>query len=83
MNDRDDAESAQKTSVLHRIGSFFSMRDDEEELYDDEPEAPRRNVVAFSRETRRSGTEVALFAPALSPTSPRSPTRCARGRSPS
>jgi len=63
MNDRDEAESAHKNSVLHRIGSFFSLREDEEEFYDDEPEAPRRNVVAFSRETRRSGPEVALFAP--------------------
>ncbi len=63
MNDRDEAETAHKTSVLHRIGSFFSLREDEEEFYDDEPEAPRRNVVAFSRETRRSGPEVALFAP--------------------
>jgi len=62
MNDHDEAE-AQKTSVLHRIGSFFSLREDEEEIYDDEPETPRRNVVAFSRETRRSGPEVALFAP--------------------
>ena len=63
MNDRDEAEVAAKTSDLHRIGSFFSLREDEEELYDDEPETPRRNVVAFSRETRRSGPEVALFAP--------------------
>jgi cell division inhibitor SepF len=62
MNERDEVE-AQKTSVLHRIGSFFSLREDEEELYDDEPETPRRNVVAFSRETRRTGPEVALFAP--------------------
>ena len=62
MNDHDEAE-AQKTSVLHRIGSFFSLREDEEEIYDDEPDTPRRNVVAFSRETRRSGPEVALFAP--------------------
>jgi cell division inhibitor SepF len=63
LNDRDEAEVAAKTSVLHRIGSFFSLREDEEEFYDDEPETPRRNVVAFSRETRRSGPEVALFAP--------------------
>jgi cell division inhibitor SepF len=62
MNERDEVE-AQKTSVLHRIGSFFSLREEDEELYDDEPETPRRNVVAFSRETRRNGPEVALFAP--------------------
>jgi len=63
MNDRDDESGAQKTSVLHRIGSFFSLREDEDDFYDDETEAPRRNVVAFSREARRTGPEVALFAP--------------------
>jgi cell division inhibitor SepF len=63
VNDRDDTETTQKTSVLHRIGSFFSLREDEDEIFDDELETPRRNVVAFSRDSRRPGPEVALFAP--------------------
>ncbi len=64
MNDRGETETqAQRASVLHRIGSFFSLREDEDEIFDDEPEAPRRNVVSFSRESRRTGPEVALFAP--------------------
>jgi FtsZ-interacting cell division protein YlmF len=52
-------------SVLHKIGSFFSLREDGDEFDDDEQAAPeRRNVVAFSsREGRRSGGEVTLFAP--------------------
>ena len=57
----------QRPGVLHRIGAFFALRDDEDE---DETTAdlPRRNVVAFetaSREptARRSASEVSLFAP--------------------
>ncbi len=51
--------------MLHRIGSFFALSDDEDEaLYADEPPAERRNVVAFSaREGRRASSEVAIFAP--------------------
>jgi cell division inhibitor SepF len=56
-----------KVSVLHKIGSFFSLREDDDEFYDeDQPAVPeRRNVVSFSsREGRRAGGgEVALFAP--------------------
>ena len=55
-----------KVSVLHKIGSFFSLREDDDEFYDDDqPTVPeRRNVVSFSsREGRRGGGEVALFAP--------------------
>ena len=51
--------------VLHRIGSFFALREDEdEELFEEESVAERRNVVAFSsREGRRTTGEVAVFVP--------------------
>jgi cell division inhibitor SepF len=57
-----------RASVLHKIGSFFSLHEDDDdvdEFYEDEPAAPKRNVVAFSaREKRAPGTgEVSLFAP--------------------
>jgi cell division inhibitor SepF len=56
-----------KVSVLHKIGSFFSLREDDDEFYDDDqPEVPeRRNVVPLSQREgpRRSGGEVTLFAP--------------------
>ena len=75
MHEDDDAELHEqrggKVSVLHRIGSFFSLHEDEEteEVYEDEATAPapKRNVVAFSaREKRAPGAgsgEVSLFAP--------------------
>ena len=49
-------------SVFGRIGSFFSLHDDEEFL---EEEAPKRNVVPIANAGRRAntGTEVAVFAP--------------------
>ncbi len=70
----DDAELHEqrggKVSVLHKIGSFFSLHEDEEfeDAYEDEaaPPPPKRNVVAFSAREKRSGTgagEVSLFAP--------------------
>ena len=44
-----------KVSVLHKIGSFFSLREDGDEFYEDEQPAPeRRNVVAFSSRCRLS-----------------------------
>ena len=51
--------------VLHRIGSFFALSEDDENDYVDEETAPaRRNVVAFSgREGRRAGAEVSVYAP--------------------
>jgi cell division inhibitor SepF len=57
-----------KVSVFHRIGSFFSLHDDEEEEHGvEELDAaqPRRNVVAFSpaHAARRGGGEVSVFAP--------------------
>jgi cell division inhibitor SepF len=57
---------ANRVSVLHRIGSFFSLHEEEEEVEFDDAEAaaPRRNVVAFStRERRGVQGQVSLFAP--------------------
>ena len=48
-------------SMFDKIGSFFSIRDDEEELYDDEPAGAR--VVPLSNAGRRSGTEVSVYSP--------------------
>jgi len=66
--DRQPEERGGKVSVLHRIGSFFSLHEDEDdvdEFYEDEAPVPKRNVVAFSaREKRNAGHgEVSLFAP--------------------
>ena len=49
-------------SVFSKIGSFFSIRDDEEELYDDEPVAPGGRVVPLAH-PRRGGTEVSVYSP--------------------
>lgn len=52
--------------VLHRIGSFFALSEDDAEEYAEEEAPPRRNVVAFSAregQGRRAGAEVAVFAP--------------------
>jgi cell division inhibitor SepF len=49
-------------SMFSRIGSFFSIRDEEEELYDDEP-APSGRVVPLSHAGRRQGTEVSVYSP--------------------
>ncbi|GAC1304198.1 MAG: hypothetical protein NVSMB19_14820 [Vulcanimicrobiaceae bacterium] len=67
MNQHDEAERT-KPSVLHKIGSFFSLHEDEDELEegrDEHAPAPKRNVVAFSAREKRAGTsgEVSLFAP--------------------
>ncbi|HEY9085134.1 MAG TPA: cell division protein SepF [Candidatus Tyrphobacter sp.] len=50
--------------MLGRIGSFFSLRDeDEEELYEeDEPLGPSR-VIPLTKSGRRQGVEVGLFSP--------------------
>ncbi|MBD5633836.1 MAG: cell division protein SepF [Candidatus Eremiobacteraeota bacterium] len=76
MHDDDDAELHEqrggKVSVLHKIGSFFSLHEDDEmdDAFEDEtataPAAPKRNVVSFSSREKRSsssGGEVSLFAP--------------------
>jgi len=67
MVDEDDLreQRAGRVSVLHRIGSFFSLHEeDEAEVYEDEAPAPKRNVVAFTGRERRGGPgQVSLFAP--------------------
>jgi len=49
-------------SMFARIGSWFAVReDDDDELYADEA-APKRNVVSLADASRR-GSSVAVFAP--------------------
>ena len=48
-------------SMFDKIGSFFSIRDDDEEIYEDESAAGR--VVPLSNAGRRSGTEVSVYSP--------------------
>jgi cell division inhibitor SepF len=48
--------------MFDKIGSFFSIRDDEEEIYQDEPAGGGR-VVPLSNAGRRSGTEVSVYSP--------------------
>jgi len=47
-------------SVFSKIGSFFSIRDDEEEFYGDDASSPR--VVPLSTAGRR-GSQVSVFSP--------------------
>jgi cell division inhibitor SepF len=47
-------------SMFSKIGSFFSIRDDEEELYGDDASA---RVVPFSVAGRRGGTQVSVYSP--------------------
>ena len=50
-------------SMFNKIGSFFSIRDDEEDdVYGDE-RASNSRVVPLSNATRRTGTEVSVYAP--------------------
>jgi cell division inhibitor SepF len=48
--------------MFSKIGSFFSMNEEEEDLYEDEP-AGARTVVPLSNASRRGGTEVSVYAP--------------------
>ena len=48
-------------SMFSKIGSFFSIRDDEEEFYSEEPTSSR--VVPLSNAGRRGGTQVSVFSP--------------------
>lgn len=50
-------------SMFSKIGSFFSIHDDEEDLYDDEPVPNSNRVVPLSQAGRRGGTEVSVFSP--------------------
>jgi len=49
--------------MFSKIGSFFSIRDDEDDLYDDEPIAAGPRVVPLSEARRRGGTEVSVYSP--------------------
>jgi cell division inhibitor SepF len=49
-------------SMFSKIGSFFSMNDEDEELYEDEP-AGARTVVPLTNAGRRGGTEVSVYSP--------------------
>jgi cell division inhibitor SepF len=49
-------------SMFTKIGSFFSIREEDEEFYDDEPTAGAR-VVPLTNAGRRGGTEVSVFSP--------------------
>ena len=48
-------------SVFSKIGSFFSIRDDEDEFYEDE--LPSGSVVPLSTAGRRGGTQVSVYSP--------------------
>jgi cell division inhibitor SepF len=51
-------------SVFARIGSWFAIRDEEDdELYPPDEVGAKRNVVPLSDASRRSGGSVAVFAP--------------------
>jgi cell division inhibitor SepF len=47
--------------MFSKIGSFFSIRDDDEELFTDEGTSTR--VVSLSSAGRRGGTQVSVFSP--------------------
>ena len=49
-------------SMFSKIGSFFSMSDEDEELYEDES-GGSRTVVPLSNAGRRGGTEVSVYSP--------------------
>jgi cell division inhibitor SepF len=49
--------------MFSKIGSFFSIRDEEEELYDDEPTTGGRVVPLSHAGPRRAGTEVSVYSP--------------------
>ena len=48
-------------SVFSKIGSFFSIREDDEELYEEEVASGR--VVPLVNVGRRGGTQVSVFSP--------------------
>lgn len=47
--------------MFNKIGSFFAMNDEDDDLYVDEP-AGARTVVPLNT-SRRAGTEVSVYAP--------------------
>ncbi len=48
-------------SMFSKIGSFFSIRDDEEELYSEDSSSAR--VVPLSTAGRRGGAQVSVYSP--------------------
>lgn len=51
-------------SMFAKIGSWFAIRDDEEdEAYEQPQDGQKRNVVSLSEAGRRPGSSVAVFAP--------------------
>ena len=51
-------------SMFARIGSWFAIRDEEDDdLYQTDDVAAKRNVVPLSDASRRAGSSVAVFAP--------------------
>lgn len=48
-------------SMFSKIGSFFQMNDEDDDLYEEEGGA--RNVVPLSNAPRRGGTEVSVYSP--------------------
>jgi len=49
-------------SMFSKIGSFFSMSDEDDEFYDDGPSGSR-TVVPLNNAQRRGGTEVSVYTP--------------------
>jgi cell division inhibitor SepF len=51
-------------SMFSRIGSWFAIRDEEEEdVFEHQPDGKPRNVVPLTDAGRRLGASVAVFAP--------------------
>jgi cell division inhibitor SepF len=48
-------------SMFSKIGSFFSIRDEEDDFYEDDAPSPR--VVPLSSASRRGGNQVSVFSP--------------------
>jgi cell division inhibitor SepF len=48
--------------MFSKLGSFFSIHDEEDELYDDEP-APTGRVVPLTHAGRRGGIAVSVYSP--------------------
>ncbi|MBC5829808.1 MAG: cell division protein SepF [Candidatus Eremiobacteraeota bacterium] len=51
------------SSMFSKIGSFFSLRDEDDEAYEYETSRVSTNVVPLSQAGRRSGTEVSVYSP--------------------
>ena len=49
--------------MFEKIGSFFSLRDQEDDYYEDDESTGSSRVVPLTRGGKRSGVEVGLFSP--------------------